>query len=175
MTPFGPQGQRAQPRIRRGIISHYPVAGKVAGKPYITGAGQRSRGSSRTLGTVLSTSVISGSGPYLGPPDPAKEPDPGNTWKTRVFRTLLNTFFSDPLPLAPLFVKTCKKVVEKRCPLYRLLRLLLRTSKTARRVTSRHEKWPILWHISCFPKCGKSRRRVEKAITKLQRIIWRCP
>ena len=113
--------------------------------------------------------------PTPGPLISQKEPDPENLEKTAVFQSLSDSYFSAPLPLAPLFVKNLKKVVRKGDQLYRLLRFKLRTSKTGLRVTFWEEFWPILWHIWCFPLCGNSRKRGQKAIRKLQRIFWRCP
>ena len=76
--------------------------------------------------------------------------------KTVLFALFSDGFFSHPLPLAPLLDKKLKKVSRKEVQLYRLLRLDLETSKTAWRVLSGDEKWPILWHIWCFPCCRKS-------------------
>ena len=171
MTPLGPRGPRGSATDISGYYSDYPFERKVAGKPNDSWSGQRSRGSSRTPGTPFDDSARTLSGPYSWPPDYEKEPDPENTEKTLLFYPVLNSFFSHPLPLAPLFTENGKKRVSKSVPLFRLLRLVLGTSKTVWRVTFRDENWPILWHIPCFPQCGNTRKRVTKAIRKLQRII----
>ena len=145
--PLGLEAERAQPRIRQGIIRHYPVAGEVPGKPMYPGVPGVLGDPGNGTFLVLVTFSLSGPGPYSWPPESQEEPDPEKHAFYTLFQPVSDTFFSDPLPLAPLFVKSWKKPSQKGYQLYRLLRLLLETVKTAPRVTFGDGKWPILWHI----------------------------
>ena len=127
----------------QGIIRHYALVAKVPGKPIYRGVPGGERGSSRTLFRVLDVSVISGSGPYSWPPECDKEPDPGNHENNVLFMHFLSSYFSAPLPLAPLFVKTAENMVRKGTSLFRLLRLNLGTSKNRVGVTI------LGWKLAC--------------------------
>ena len=112
-----------------------------------SGYGQGGKGSSRTLFRVPDSSASSRPGPYSWPPESAKEPDLENHAFYVLFSPFSDSFIPDPLPLAPLFADSWKNMVSKGIQLYRLLRLLLETSKMGLRVGFQHENWPILWHI----------------------------
>ena len=158
-----------------GMKATIPLREKSRQKPYITGCGQGKGVLEDTFSVLCQFRTKRSQAPTPGPLNLTEEPDPEKLEKTAVFRSLSDSFFSDPLPLAPLFTKTRKKRSSKRVPLYRLLRLLLETAKTGRRVTFWDGKWPILWHISCFAKPRKSIIMGPKAIRKLQKKMRRAP
>ena len=125
--------------------------------------------------TLSQFRLVPAQAPTPGPLILRKEPDLEKGVFYTLFRTLSGSYFPHPLPLAPLSVKKLKKVCQKGYPLYRLLRLNLRTSKTALDPQIRDGNWPVLWHIWGFLEHGKTRKRGGEAIRKLQRIIPRRP
>ena len=118
------------------------------GNPYIRGCGGRKGVLEDTFPGLFTIRSEPSQAPTPGALNRQKEPDPEKHAFYVLFGHFLNTFCPDPLPLAPLFAKTRKNPCRKRDQLYRLLRLLLETAKTAPRVRFPAGKWPVLWHIS---------------------------
>ena len=140
----------------QGIIATTRLTGKSRENPYTRG----SDGGEGVLEDTFSGSrpvcTFPAQAPTPGPLNLTEEPNPEKGAKRVLFAPFSVSYFGDPLPLAPLFIKKPEKPSRKRAPLYRLLRLDLGTSKTHPGTHPGDEKWPILWHIWCFPLCGKS-------------------
>ena len=131
----------------QGIIGTIPMREKFRENPYNRGSGTRKEGPRGPSFRLSSVPDKPAQAPTPGPLIWPEEPDPEKHAFYTLFRPFSDSFFWHPLPLAPLFVKSAENMVWKRVQLYRLLRLLLRTSKMALDPGFWDGKWPILWHI----------------------------
>ena len=160
-----------------GYYSDYPVAGKVAGKPICKTREHGLFGPSRGRKACRTVPNSSGRSPYSWPPESQKEPNPEKACFLRSFLASFEQLLWLPPSPRAAFDQNREKGVSERVtfldPFVLFLRLAGETSKSDPDPSIGDEKWPILWHIWCFPELDISVFWCSKAIRKLQRIFRR--